>query len=157
MYSRRRNGGSASKPGYLNRSRKFIANNKTLVKALAATAIAGGLAYAYQKDAMGVKPTNEAAEEAYQAFNIRMYLQNRSNSYRMPRDEKGKQDKNPHSILQVNPDATESVIKKAFRARAREFHPDKNHEKNTERFIELVDAKKKMLNDLMNAYEKIKE
>jgi curved DNA-binding protein CbpA len=49
--------------------------------------------------------------------------------------------KDPHSVLGVPPDADAETIKRAFRARAREHHPDRSRAPGAEaRFRELVEA-----------------
>ena len=47
-----------------------------------------------------------------------------------------------YEILGVSRDATEREIKKAFRSRARELHPDVNHDdpEAEEKFKELAEA-----------------
>src|SRR4051812_34815360 len=49
--------------------------------------------------------------------------------------------RDPHAVLGVPPGADPATVKRAFRARAREHHPDRSDDPAAEaRFRELVDA-----------------
>lgn len=48
--------------------------------------------------------------------------------------------KSPYKILGVSPEADESQIKKAFRMKARQIHPDKTGKKSDKEFAELSNA-----------------
>ena len=58
-----------------------------------------------------------------------------------------------YKILEINPDATDSEVKKAFRKMASKFHPDKVHHLGDE-FQKMAEEKFKSVND---AYQQIKK
>jgi DnaJ-domain-containing protein 1 len=47
---------------------------------------------------------------------------------------------NPYRTLGVEPDALDIVIKGAFRALVREYHPDTGQHSDTQRFAKVVEA-----------------
>jgi len=62
------------------------------------------------------------------------------------------------NILGLFTEATESEIKKAFRLKARELHPDKNPSKDAqERFIQICEAYKALLEDNYESENIVKE
>ena len=58
-----------------------------------------------------------------------------------------------YEVLGISKDSTEQDIKKAYRNKAREYHPDK-HAQSGER--EKVEAEKKF-KEINEAYEKLKD
>ena len=60
-----------------------------------------------------------------------------------------------YAVLGVSPDSNDDEVKKAFRAKAMEYHPDKIVSKGLpEEFLKFAEEKFKEINE---AYDKIKE